>query len=676
MKNVSETFKEAIKQYGRQIDVIIEYIENGVEKFLDVNTLFSVTPIVNSNLLKSVMKQLDFESSVKVPKDTWINVRFGVLIEKGLTVQEVHQMRVDRLNSTEVRMLQSFEYINLGKYLVAEEPEYNADTLSYSHKCYDKMIYAMTDYENLNITYPITIKNYLKAIANKLKIAFNDTTFYNQNREIQNELYEGLGYTYRDVLDEIAQATGSIICINDNNKLEVRYLNNTNETIDEDLLKDVNVTMKEKYGAINTIVLSRSAGADNIYYPETLPENPVEIKIEDNQIMNWNDRSDYLPELYQALNGIEYYVNDFKSTGITYLEVGDKYNIQIGENTYNCVLLNDEIDITQGLEEQIYTDMPEQSETDYTKADKTDRKINQTNLILDKQNQIITATVSRVDENEENISNLQVDVNGIHTEVRKKVGEDEIISKINQSAEAVTIDADKISLGGKFIDLTADNIKIYSDNFTVDSDGDMYCNDAIMNSISINNNNFTVDSNGNMACKNANIEGKLKIGGNESNPEFLAEEIGLGRTYIFPLGLIHEYDMTSEYVAVEKGGIGLGTFSSSSMSETATITNQEIRIPTVTQTSREEDKKNFEKYNNALDIIKNIDIYKYNLKTEEDGTKKHIGFVIGKDFNYSEEVTSKNNDGVDVYSFVSLCCQAIKELQEEIEELKKKGDIE
>ena len=96
----------------------------------------------------------------------------------------------------------------------------------------------------------------------------------------------------------------------------------------------------------------------------------------------------------------------------------------------------------------------------------------------------------------------------------------------------------------------------------------------------------------------------------------------------------------------------------------------------------ENQKKNFEKYENALETIKNIDIYKYNLKTEQDGTKKHIGFVIGKDFKYSEEITSKNNDGADIYSFVSLCCQAIKEenegkdkqiekLQKEIEKLRK-----
>ena len=96
-----------------------------------------------------------------------------------------------------------------------------------------------------------------------------------------------------------------------------------------------------------------------------------------------------------------------------------------------------------------------------------------------------------------------------------------------------------------------------------------------------------------------------------------------------------------------------------------------IYTPRLVQTSKAEKKKNFEQYQNALNIIKNIDIYKYNLKNEKEGTKKHIGFVIGNDFKYSKEVTSIDNEGVDIYSFVSLCCQAIKEQQEEIENLRK-----
>lgn len=210
--------------------------------------------------------------------------------------------------------------------------------------------------------------------------------------------------------------------------------------------------LQKKYGKINSIVLSRSAESDNVYLRDevSVAENGLcEVKIKNNQIMNFNDRSDYLQGILNALNGIEYYIIDLKSTGITYLEVGDKYNIKIGNTTYSCLMLNDEIDITQGLEEQIYTEMPEQSETDYTKADKTDQRINRTDLVVDKQQQQITATVSRVEANEENISSLQIDVDGIHTEVSKKVGNDEVISRINQTAEQIQIEANKISLARK-----------------------------------------------------------------------------------------------------------------------------------------------------------------------------------------------------------------------------------
>ena len=107
--------------------------------------------------------------------------------------------------------------------------------------------------------------------------------------------------------------------------------------------------------------------------------------------------------------------------------------------------------------------------------------------------------------------------------------------------------------------------------------------------------------------------------------------------------------------------------------------NGNVICKTLTQTSLEKKKKNFEKLENGLDIIKDIDIYKYNLKEEDNDDKKHIGFVIGDKYKYSKEITSKDNCGVDTYSFISVCCKAIQEQQEQIETLKKeikslKGD--
>lgn len=105
------------------------------------------------------------------------------------------------------------------------------------------------------------------------------------------------------------------------------------------------------------------------------------------------------------------------------------------------------------------------------------------------------------------------------------------------------------------------------------------------------------------------------------------------------------------------------------------ISHKGITTPTLTQTSREESKKNFKKLQNGLAIIKNTDIYKYNLKGQEDGDKKHIGFVIGENFKYSHEITAENEKGeeigVDTYSMISVAYKAIQEQQEQIEQLQK-----
>lgn len=99
--------------------------------------------------------------------------------------------------------------------------------------------------------------------------------------------------------------------------------------------------------------------------------------------------------------------------------------------------------------------------------------------------------------------------------------------------------------------------------------------------------------------------------------------------------------------------------------------NGKVTCVSLTQTSLAESKKNFEKLTNAKEILKNTDIYKYNFKNEEDTDKKHIGFVIGDEFNYSKEITPAENNGADVYAMTSVLWQVVKEQQEEIDELKK-----
>ncbi len=405
MKTHTTTFKEKIKELGRKQDVQIIQTINGTDIVIATSEeINSITPHFEASLLKSVMKCLEIDTDVDIAVGTEIRFKYGLLV-----------------NGT-------YEYLNYGNYIVYSS-EKQEDTLSYKITCYDKMLYSMKDYEHIEVDYPCKIKKFLTELCKKIGLEFKDSTFANQNREFANELfmtinedgtYGSMGYTYRDVLDQIAEVTGGCICMTLDDKVEVRYINNTDDTIDEEYINDVNVNFGEKYGPINSIVLARAGESDKIYKKDqtSITANGLcELMISENQFMNFNDRADYLQELSNKLFGVEYYLNDFVSTGIMYYDLLDSYNVKIGENTYKCLMLNDEQDITQGLEENIHTDMPEKSETDYKKADTTDRRINQTYLIVDKQNQKIEGVINQIGDRTDKTTTITADIDGLNSKV-------------------------------------------------------------------------------------------------------------------------------------------------------------------------------------------------------------------------------------------------------------------
>lgn len=208
---------------------------------------------------------------------------------------------------------------------------------------------------------------------------------------------------------------------------------------------------------------------------------------------------------------------------------------------------------------------------------------------------------------------------------------------------------------GKTIDLTGDNVNITSDALEITETGQMTLkseNNGNKPSITIINPN-----NKNNYCELTS--GRL-IGYSDGNARTIFNHY---------LGSLFLYGSNGSSALLNYNSLMFTVNGKTPISIDGD--NGNITCVSLTQTSKEEAKKNFEKLPSGLDIIKNIDIYKYNFKNEEDDTKKHIGFVIGDNYNYSKEVTSIDNEGVDNYSFTSLCCKAIQEQQEQIEELQK-----
>ena len=282
--------------------------------------------------------------------------------------------------------------------------------------------------------------------------------------------------------------------------------------------------------------------------------------------------------------------------------------------------------------------------------------------------------------------NVQItsdEVKGLTVEVKGKVDGKDIISTINQSAEAVTIDASKVNLNGYVTvsDLSGSGTTtINGSNITT---GTISANRVTGGTLEGSNikcgSNFYVDTTGKATAKDLDVTGGSMV---------LTRDSTVGGA---PLTINHTYNnvlytatMGAGALHFKTAGVTRASFSAGTTSARLYMygsdgvlriqgdaSNGNITCVSLTQTSKEEEKKNFKKLENALDIVKDVDIYKYNMKDEKETDKKHIGFVIGDKFNYRKEITSSENDGVDTYSMVSVLWKAVQEQQKEIEELKK-----
>lgn len=394
MKNVSNTFKNDIRTYGRQFDFKVK-INN---EDINIDDFNYIKPSFHTDLFKTVMNEIEIDSKKELKAKTKIN------IEAGLKVNG------------------PYEYIKYNTYTV-KECNRQEDTLSYIISAYDKMIESMIDYD-LEITEKISLRTYLFRICNRLGWDTKNipASFVNSEKLVDSNLHRGIKYTFRDVLDEIATISCSfLLFIND--ELYLIYPNETNEVIDESYLDENNVAIGDKY-FINSLVFSRAEESDNIYRKNDVSIDVYglhEFRISDNQLLSTNDRDLYIDEMFQYLKTFEFYIFDVQSKGILFLEACDRFSFNLSGKTYSTILLNNEINFDNGLKENLYTDEPEETETDYKYGDTTDKRINQTYILVDKQNQKITQQANQITEHEEKITKVEQDVDNIKQQVSNTI---------------------------------------------------------------------------------------------------------------------------------------------------------------------------------------------------------------------------------------------------------------
>lgn len=308
---------------------------------------------------------------------------------------------------------------------------------------------------------------------------------------------------------------------------------------------------------------------------------------------------------------------------------------------------------------------------------------------------------------------IDLRANQINAEVEKKVDEETItgaylILKINGDTSESKLNADKIELSandvlnllaGNTINLTSKNIAFSSTNFNVDKNGNMTCSNANISGTVTSNNanitggsikvgsNFEVNSSGNMTCSNGTFNGgKISLtGGTLDNARFYVIDSSDKNIYsaIAPDSI--RSGSGSVYFTYNSGSLiirnSLGHFqiyNGSSRIDTSFddfYVIGDMHANSYNYDSLQSIKKNITKFNkNALNIVKEAELYEFNYRKENDTDKKHIGFVIGdEDEKYKTpvELISKSKDGIDAYSMVSVLWKAVQELSARVEQLEK-----
>ena len=407
MVNVSENFKTAMKQPIKEIQAFIDHDESAIR---DSDDLISYKVSCDSGLCKTAMRKL--EANFLGNHDLlgkWVKCGFGVRLPDG-----------------------EFEYLNFGSFLVTEFTT-SKDTETSSIVAYDLMVKTMTPYIKLEIEYPINLYDYTKALCEACGIELgNETLPILNDWLITQELWENIeGITYRDIFVQIAQATASTCIIGADDKLYFKPLTDTGERLTYDNM--FKLKLEAVYGEINSVVLSRTPSEDNIFLQDeaSVQTNGLtEFKIENNEIID-KDRENAITPIFDILKGVYYYPFEATTEGLGWYEIGD--NITIIEVTndglereFKTSIFNYAITIDGSVKETLKTTAETKPQTQYQYATTLSKRVKNTEVIVNKQDQYIKQLVSDMyDENgvvNEKYTSIYQDIENIIASVQNSGG--------------------------------------------------------------------------------------------------------------------------------------------------------------------------------------------------------------------------------------------------------------
>lgn len=444
---MSKTVQEIMEVMGKTVEVTMKLERKNGSSYTHIaditpEDINEIRYYFDGALYRSVMRCLE----VKLKGDWTAKAKKGLLLD-SLKIKATHP-EGDSVT------------IGYGGFYIAEAPEYDAAQNLTSVIAYDELYQSMRPYTASLWQSGITVKNYLIAILNKLGINYDTNSLSlmaNADKVITSEKYLDIendsteaAYTYRDILDEIAKASGVTFAFKnslggDPFKLYAIKPTESGYVIDESNLRSV--TIGAKYGPVKGVVLSREPQEDNVYYPSNLSDSQTAVKISNVELIEDSSNDEYRKQfakgIYDNVTGTEYYLYDLDSFGIGFLNFGDIFTLKVCERTggmigdekeYKTIFMRTDMTVSQGVKEKSKLEAPQATSTDYSAAESaSDKLLKKTMIKVDKQEQRITALVK---ESDDKYSEFTQTINGIKGEIVDT--KNDLEAKITATAEAAT----------------------------------------------------------------------------------------------------------------------------------------------------------------------------------------------------------------------------------------------
>ena len=386
----------------------------------------------DGQLFKTIMKQVEITvKNANEIKDKDINFQYGLFINN------------------------KFEYIDLGNYFIKDiEDSKKKDEITVTG--YDRMIRFMKTFKQseLQLTYPCKMLKLVQKMCEVCGVELYSTDFYNADLDVEEDFFTAQELTYRDVLEKIAQATLTTAFIEDNKLNLYKVSNDAIEKIDKSYLTDL--TIKEKFGPANALVLGRGDVEDNIEETDekSIAQNGrCEIRFDENEFIEFQ-RKKVIKGMFEQIKGLEYYSFEASDVGVMWLkpcaciELGDKE-----DSSYKSYYLKANITINTGISSDIGSDLIEETNTEYKVTTKEEKKTLKVERLAKKNEGKIQDLVEETTENSKKITKHEQDINGITQNV----------SSVEEKLETVESTANTAKSTADTAKKTADNT---NDNLT------------------------------------------------------------------------------------------------------------------------------------------------------------------------------------------------------------------